>query len=167
MRNTLYVRDPFREFDALVRRSFGPATFTAPAEPTGFVPAAETHRDGDDAVIRLELPGVEVANDVSVEVTGRRLVVSGERRSSTEDGRGLREIRYGTFRRTFRLGGHVTADDVTASYDAGVLSVRVRGAYAEHAGQRIAISTSEPVAAAATESATVEVAPSEEASTEA
>ena len=34
----------------------------------GFTPAAEIVKDGDDAVIRLELPGVDVAKDVNVEV---------------------------------------------------------------------------------------------------
>ena len=34
----------------------------------GFSPAAEVVKDGDDAVVRLELPGVDVAKDVNVEV---------------------------------------------------------------------------------------------------
>ena len=34
----------------------------------GFNPAAEIVKDGEDAVVRLELPGVDVAKDVNVEV---------------------------------------------------------------------------------------------------
>lgn len=156
MGNSIYVRDPFREFDSLVRRAFGP-TAVEPGS-AGFVPAVETYRDGDDAVIRLELPGVDVAKDVNVEVVGRRLVVSGERRDERAEGRRVREFRYGSFQRAFRLAPHVTAEAVSAAYDAGVLSVRVTGAYAETPGQRITITTSEPVAVEA---------PAEEASTEA
>ena len=37
-------------------------------------------KDGDDAVVRLELPGVDVAKDVNVEVDRGQLVIHGERR---------------------------------------------------------------------------------------
>ena len=39
-----------------------------PARQYGFTPAAEIVRDGEDAVVKLELPGVNVADDVTVEV---------------------------------------------------------------------------------------------------
>ena len=58
---------------------------------------------------------------------------------SEKEGRTLREIRYGSFRRSFQLPGHVTGDAITASYDAGVLTVRVAGAYADNQAQRIEI----------------------------
>ncbi|HKT05097.1 MAG TPA: Hsp20/alpha crystallin family protein [Rugosimonospora sp.] len=131
-------RDPFAEFDALVRRAFGPAAVA----PSGFTPAAEITRDGEDAVVRVELPGLDATKDVAVEVDRGRLVISGERRderTGSEDGRTLREVRYGSFRRSFALPAHVTADAVSASYDAGVLSVRVTGAYAGNEPQRVAI----------------------------
>ncbi|MCB0905944.1 MAG: Hsp20/alpha crystallin family protein [Nocardioidaceae bacterium] len=160
--STLYFpRDPFREFESLFRQAF------TPAEPmdSAFSPAAEAHRDGDDAVIRIELPGVDVANDVSVEVLGRDLVVSGERRderAEESEGRRLQEIRYGSFRRVFNLGRAVNADSISASYDAGVLTIRVAGVYAEVSGQRIAITTpvSGSVESGATEHPAVEQAAS-------
>jgi HSP20 family protein len=132
-------RDPFAGFDALVRDFFGPAT-----RPAGFVPAAEVTRDGQDAVVRVELPGLDVAKDVTVEVDGDHLVVRGERRderTAEEHGRTLREVRYGSFRRSFALPTHVTADAITASYDAGVLSIRVPGAYAGTENRKIAVTT--------------------------
>jgi HSP20 family molecular chaperone IbpA len=136
-------RDPFfADFDNLVRAAFGPGA-TASPHVTGFSPAAEAHRDGDDAVIRLELPGVAV-DDVTVEVKGRHLVVSGERRDGRQEeteGRRFSEFRYGRFTRSFRLAPSVTAEAVSASYDAGVLTVRVAGAYADTKGQKIEIST--------------------------
>ena len=140
------TRDPFRDFDSLVRSAFGTPTATS---ADGFSPAVESHRDGDDAVIRLELPGVDVARDVTIEVKGRVLVVAGERRDERDEqseGRRLSEFRYGSFRRTFRLAPQVTAESVSASYDAGVLTVRVAGAYAETEGHRVEISTVKPEA---------------------
>jgi HSP20 family protein len=121
-----------------------PAT---PARQFGFTPAAEIVKDGQDAVVRVELPGVNVADDVTVEVDGGRLVVRGERRderTEEQSGRSLREVRYGSFRRTFRLPEGVTAESVSASYDAGILTVRVTGAYAGTEARKVEITTGTP-----------------------
>jgi len=138
---TLWTRrDPFAQFDAVVRN-----VFDTTRRPAAFVPAAEIARDGDDAVVRLELPGLDIDNDVTVEVDRGRLVVRGERRderTADENGRSLREVHYGSFRRSFALPEHVTADALSASYEAGVLTVRVTGAYAGTEARRIAITTS-------------------------
>ncbi len=134
-------RDPFAEFDALVRSAFRPTRLV----PAGFVPASEISRDGGDALIRVELPGLDAAKDVTVEIDRGRLVVRGERRderTEEQDGRSLREVRYGSFHRSFGLPAHVTSDAVSASYDAGVLTVRVAGAYAGTEARRIAVSSS-------------------------
>ncbi|RDH80516.1 Hsp20/alpha crystallin family protein [Mycolicibacterium moriokaense] len=136
---TLWAR-PTWNTDRWVRDFFGPATADDWAKD--FRPAAEIAKDGDDAVLRLELPGVDVDKDVNVEVDNGRLVVHGERRderTEEKDGRTLSEVRYGSFRRSFRLPTHVTGDAVSASYDAGVLTVRVAGAYKGAEAQRIAI----------------------------
>ena len=108
----------------------------------GFTPAAEVVKDGDDAVIRLELPGVDVAKDVNVEVDRGHLVIHGERRDARaeeKEGRTLREVRYGSFRRSFRLPAHDTSEAISASYDAGVLTVRVAGAHKGAEAQRVTI----------------------------
>ena len=139
-------RDPFADFDdafaGIVRRAFGPTARTAPR--AGFVPAADLARDGEDAEQRLELPGLDVEKDVTVEIDRGRLVVKGARRderTDTDGGRTLREVRYGSFERSFGLPEHTGADAISASYDAGVLTVRVTGAYAspEPTAQRIAV----------------------------
>jgi HSP20 family molecular chaperone IbpA len=138
-------RDPFAEFDALYRAAFAPGF----ARTAGFTPAAEVTRDGDDALIRLELPGVDAERDITVEVDRGTLVVRGDRRDEKSDeraGRVLREVRYGAFRRAFALPGHVTGDDLTATYDAGVLTVRVGGAYAGSTARRIPVTGAHPVA---------------------
>ena len=143
---TLWSR-PAWNTDRWMRDFFGPAAAADWFKPVGegFSPAAEIAKDGEDAVVRLELPGVDVEKDVNVEVDHGRLVIHGERRDEnasedpTKDGRTLREVRYGSFRRSFRLPAHVTGEAISASYDAGVLTVRVAGAYAGTAAQRIAI----------------------------
>lgn len=129
----LQIWDPFstlarldRDFDEIVRRAWTPARSATSRSTAGYVPAVELARDGADVVIRLELPGVDVARDVDIEVAEGRLTISGQREDT---GRGqplVRELRYGAFRRDFQLPDGVTAEDVDASYDRGMLEVRVR-----------------------------------------
>jgi HSP20 family protein len=144
MSNLALWSRPAWDTDRWFRDFFGPAAATDWYKPvsSGFRPAAEIVRDGDDAVVRLELPGVDVEKDVNVEVDKGRLVIHGEHRdehAEEENGRTLREIRYGSFRRTFQLPAHVTSEAIAASYDAGVLTVRVAGAYSGTQARRIAI----------------------------
>ncbi|MGO9697106.1 MAG: Hsp20/alpha crystallin family protein [Mycobacterium sp.] len=145
MSNLALWSRPAWDTDRWLRDFFGPAATTdwAKSVTSGFRPAAEIVKDGDDAVVRLELPGVDVEKDVNVEVDKGRLVIHGEHRDERaeeeEDGRTLREIRYGSFRRSFQLPAHVTSEAITASYDAGVLTVRVTGVYAGTQAKRIEI----------------------------
>ena len=74
---TLWAR-PTWNTDRWVRDFFGPAA--ADDWFKGFRPAAEIAKDGDDAVVRVELPGVDVEKDVNVEVDKGQLVIHGERR---------------------------------------------------------------------------------------
>lgn len=120
------VRHTDSDFDALVRRAFGPTRRPATA---GFVPAADVTKDGNDVVVTLALPGVDVEKDVDVEVREGRLAITGRRAEQTESDQAgvlVREIRSGEFRREFTLPRGVTADRVEADYDKGLLKVRVR-----------------------------------------
>lgn len=144
MSNVALWSRPAWNTDRWLREFFGPAPAADWYKPanSGFSPAAEVVKDGDDAVVRVELPGVDVEKDVNVEVDRGRLVIHGEHRdehADQKDGRTVREIRYGSFRRSFRLPAHVTSEAIAASYDAGVLTVRVAGAYAGSQAQRIEI----------------------------
>jgi HSP20 family protein len=136
---SLWAR-PAWNVDRWVNDFFGPAA----ANDWAFRPAADVVKDGEDAVVRVELPGVDIEKDVNVEIEKGALVIRGERRdehSDESDGRTLREVRYGSFRRSFALPPHVSGDAITASYDAGVLTVRVAGAYAGTEPRRIEIAS--------------------------
>lgn len=142
MSNLALWARPAWDLDRWVRDFFGPAAANDWLSGA-FTPSAEVVKEGEDAVVRVELAGVDVAKDVNVEVDNGRLIIHGERRdehSEDTDGRTLRELRYGSFRRSFALPSHVTADAVSASYEAGVLTVRVAGAYAGREPKRIEIS---------------------------
>ncbi len=131
--------NPFRPFSVIddVLRSL---PGVAVADRTqGFIPALETERNGADLVIRVDLPGMDPEKDIDIELHGRTLTVSGERRDETS-GDGVREVRYGSFSRTATLPAKVGEDAITADYVNGVLTVRVAGAYAQVQPKKISIS---------------------------
>lgn len=138
---------PF-DFLAQLDRELG---FGAASAPRGFVPAAEVVRDGDDVVVRLEIPGIDVERDVEVTVHDGMLTIAGERRVDTseeaEGGVVVREVRYGKFRRSLALPEGVGGEQVEASYEAGILTVRVRGANAKVAPVRVPVRAATPAAA--------------------
>ena len=91
MSNLALWSRPAWDTDRWLRDFFGPAATDGleQAEPTsGFNPAAEIVKDGDDAVVRLELPGVDVEKDVNVEVDKGRLVIHGEHRDEHAEEQG-------------------------------------------------------------------------------
>lgn len=81
----------------------------------------------DEAVIRVEIPGVDPEKDIDISVVGDRLTVSAEREErTTTTGNGRRsEFRYGSFRRSMTVPPGVDAEDVTATYTDGILEIRV------------------------------------------
>ncbi len=78
------------------------------------------------AVVKVDLAGV-AAEAVTLEVSGRRLVVSGRRPVRETEGRAYQqvEIPTGSFRRAIDLGVDVRADDARASFEDGLLRVEL------------------------------------------
>jgi len=107
-----------------------------------FHPDAELHDDGTVTTIRVELPGVD-ANDVTIEATDDIIEVSGEKRSESQvgdDDRYLSERAFGAFYRAFSLPYPIDASTVEATFDKGVLRIRIpTPADASGPSQKIAI----------------------------
>jgi HSP20 family protein len=88
----------------------------------------EQFRDGDDLVVRAELPGIDPEKDVEVTVQDSVLSIKAERHEDTQNSSkaGYRsEFRYGSYARTVDLPRGARGEDVRASYHDGVLEVRV------------------------------------------
>lgn len=86
-------------------------------------------RDGD-LVVRLELPGIDPARDVTVTLEGGTLVVAGERRQRTEvkeEDFYRMESRYGTFQRRITLPEGIDETMIAAEYRDGIMEVVVKG----------------------------------------
>ncbi|MCL5735621.1 MAG: Hsp20/alpha crystallin family protein [Actinobacteria bacterium] len=95
-----------------------------------FVPAMDVATKGEDLVVRLELPGMDVDKDVEISVEGDVLRISGKRAAEHEEkkeGYYFREMRYGSFERTFPLPEGVAEDAIAAQYRDGILEITVAG----------------------------------------
>jgi len=79
-------------------------------------------------VVRAELPGVDPDKDIEITLSDHTLRIKAERRQETkeEDKKGFRsEFRYGSFVRTVTMPAGASEADVKATYNDGVLEVRV------------------------------------------
>jgi len=124
--------------DVFERTGFGPRH--------GFSPAVDVHFQGEpaQAVVRAELAGVEI-DGVGLEIRGRQLVIAGERRAAEAAGRLYQqiEIEHGPFRRVVELGADVVADQARATYEDGILEVRIPLARREDEPRQVPIEASE------------------------
>ena len=79
-------------------------------------------------VVRAEMPGLDPDKDIQVTVEDGLLTIHGERESKTtsmEEGRHFSEMQYGSFSRTVPLPDGTSERDVTATYQNGILEVRL------------------------------------------
>jgi len=114
--------DPFRELDRLTQQFFGVQGTTArPA-----VMPMDAYRDGHSYVVQLDIPGVDPSS-IDLDVERNVLTVKAERALSSPDGAEFQvaERPRGVFSRQLFLGDALDADQIEASYDAGVLTLRV------------------------------------------
>jgi len=131
---TLIRWEPARELSSLqsdVNRLFN-AFFDTPAGGNGaslrrWVPAMDLVETEDHFILRADLPGL-TDKDVSIELEDNVLTVSGERQAEHEDTReGYFRVERatGSFSRSLTLPEGVDADAVQASFENGVLEVRI------------------------------------------
>ena len=110
--------DPFRELDRLTQQVFG--TTTRPAAMT-----MDAWREGEEFVVEFDLPGV-APDSIDVNVERNVLTVRAERPARTgEQEMVAAERPRGVFSRQLILGDSLDTDSIAASYDAGVLSLRI------------------------------------------
>ncbi len=135
----LRTTDPFRELDRLTQQVWGSGRSTA--LPTAL--PMDAWREADHVVIELDVPGV-AREEIDVDVERNVLTVRAERPPRDQDGERLASERpTGTFSRQLVLGDNLDLDRVEATYEAGVLRLRVP--VAERAKpHKIAVSGSEP-----------------------
>ena len=84
--------------------------------------------DDETMVIRGELPGLAPEHDVTITIDNDRLTIKGsreERSEETDNGTRRSEFRYGSFERSVPLPSGAQRDAIAATYDQGILEVRI------------------------------------------
>jgi HSP20 family protein len=121
--------DPLREFDRLAQQAFsgwpgagGAGTWSRPAAMP-----MDAWRHGDEFVVEFDLPGADPAG-IELSVERDTLTVKAERRPThhQDDIETIASERpFGVYSRQLFLGDSLDTDRISASYDAGVLAVRI------------------------------------------
>jgi HSP20 family protein len=92
-----------------------------------YYPALDVYENSEGLCIELEIPGVN-PDDVSVEVIGRTLMVSGMKQDALTN-RSLRYIRmergFGKFSRELDIPERFNLEKIEAKFMDGVLKIRV------------------------------------------
>ena len=111
--------DPFRELDRLAQQVLG-TTARPAAMPM------DAWQEGEEFVVAFDLPGVAV-DSVDIDVERNVLTVKAERKDPAGENTELvsAERPRGVFSRQLILGDALDTDAVKASYDAGVLTLRI------------------------------------------
>ncbi|MFZ4152990.1 Hsp20/alpha crystallin family protein [Streptomyces pseudogriseolus] len=111
--------DPFAEFDRLTRQVLDPATRTS-AMPM------DAYRTGDDFIVHFDIPGID-PETIELDVERNVLRVRAERRSPAPENADMviTERPTGEFTRQLFLGDTLDTERIDATYDAGVLTLRI------------------------------------------
>jgi HSP20 family protein len=131
---TIVRWEPLRELSTLqneMNRLFNTA-FETPTSGGGgalrrWMPAMDLVETADHFVLRADLPGMS-EGDVKIELEDTVLTVSGERRAEHEEekeGYHRVERAFGSFSRTLTLPKGVDPEAISASFDKGVLEIRI------------------------------------------
>jgi HSP20 family protein len=139
-------RDLFANFERMRREIdelFGDVfERTGLAQRRTFTPEIDVYYCGKPAraIVKVAIAGID-PEDVSLEIRGRQLVISGERRAAEAEGRLYQqiEIANGPFKRVVELSADVDAERASASYEDGVLRIEVPLAQPEDSTRRIPI----------------------------
>jgi HSP20 family protein len=141
--------DPFREMmtlrsamDSLVDKAF--VGSRADLESVNWGLALDVSETGDEYLVKASVPGVN-PDDLEITYNNKVLTIKGEtqQENEVEETRyHLRERRFGSFARSVSLPIPVDSDHIEASYENGVLSLRLPKTEASKP-RRISISSPE------------------------
>jgi HSP20 family protein len=111
---------------------------------SGFRPRVDVYYCDDPspkAIVKAELAGVN-PGEVTLEVRGRTLILSGERKARETEGRVYQqvEVEYGRFVREISLGADVDAEQARATYEDGILRVELPLLKARPGSRRVPVS---------------------------
>jgi HSP20 family protein len=119
---TMLMRtDPFRELDRLSQQVFG--TDGTLARPS--VMPMDAWRDGETFHVEFDLPGIN-PDSIDLDVERNVVTIKAERPARATDAELIAAERpRGVFSRQLILGDNLDTEHIEASYDTGVLTVKI------------------------------------------
>jgi HSP20 family protein len=117
--------DPFRELDRLTQQLLGTTQAGTWSRPASM--PIDAYRSGDELVVAFDLPGV-ASDAIEIDVERNVLTVKAERRPlQLAEGAQvqLSERPLGVFSRQLFLGDALNTERIQASYENGVLVIRI------------------------------------------
>ena len=115
-----------KEMDDLFVRFFGELPLSRRFRDE-WMPRVDVTEDKNDFVVKVELPGLD-AKDVNITITEEVLTIKGEKKNEAEkkdEQRYYAERYYGSFERSFRLPAGVKSEKADATFDKGVLKIKL------------------------------------------
>lgn len=120
------VNDEFKMFN----REMGGERATGRTDLSVWFPSTDVRESEDSFVFHCDLPGVK-KEDIQVDLKSDRLTISGKReqiKKEESEKWQYSERSFGTFSRSFHVPAGTQKSDVSATYNDGVLEVKVKKA---------------------------------------
>lgn len=125
-------REMEEEMDRLMEESFRPWPMRltwrrTPGEELAWAPSMDMYERADSYILRFELSGIK-PEDVDISMSGDTLMIKGVRnppQGIKEEEWQASEMCYGPFSRSIRFPSEVSADNIEANFENGILEVRL------------------------------------------
>ncbi|MFC2069047.1 Hsp20/alpha crystallin family protein [Chloroflexota bacterium] len=100
--------------------------YTLDNSDTSLVPHADIYEENDQLVMKTELPGIS-KEDVNITLQGDRLTIKAEKKEAVVEDAACytRERKYGQYFRSVTLPFPVKEDTISATFENGVLELRL------------------------------------------
>lgn len=127
-RDMMTLRDAMSQLfeESLVRRSpFG--TWPLGRHEDASTLAVDMYETESDVMVKASLPGLK-PEEVDITITGNALEIHGETKEETEEKHGdyyYKERKYGAFQRSLTLPVEIKADEAEATFENGVLTLKL------------------------------------------
>ena len=93
-----------------------------------FIPSLDFTENSNQYTISVETPGMK-KEDIKINISNNIMTIKGEKQSETtndNDEKYICERRYGSFRREFKLPTDADAEQISAKYEDGVLTLNIQ-----------------------------------------
>ena len=128
------IENALSEFDRYMDSFFGGNSLTPPERAFNRLPAVDIRETEKAYVLEVELPGFD-EKDIEIRLNGNYLTIESKRAAETNSEKAgnsapdgsylIRERRYSSFNRSFKLPDNADPEGISASFRNGILSLEV------------------------------------------